>query len=363
MPQLFTITDEWNEQFWFSTGGTRAKKYLQSPEGKFYYFKRSQYKETTENKPGKDFKYEFWSEVIAYEAGTLLGFNMLQYDIAIFGDIMGCISESMINSEEEDLIEGVKYLQAFAPTYDPVDKSHQNRYTFQLIENALEKAKFKDEIENIIEIIILDALIGNGDRHQENWAFINKQKLVYEAMAELENSLEFAKLKRWRKGLLKWMKQSLKLAHKSYKEKGIKPPKSFYTTETKFAPIYDSGSSLGRELLDQRVGLFLQSEEEINRYIDRGLAEIHWEGKKISHFALVKNLLQSPLHNEPVKKIIKRVLENWDNREIERLVREVDQKVPKSHEQYKIPESRKELILKLITLRSKRLEGLIHEGV
>lgn len=363
MPQLFTITDEWNEQFWFSTGGTRAKKYLQSPDGRFYYFKRSQYKEATENKLGKDFKYEFWSEVIAYETGKLLGFSMLRYDIATFGDIMGCISESMINSEEEDLIEGVKYLQAFAPTYDPADKSHQNRYTFQIIENALEKAKLKDAIENIIEIIIFDSLIGNGDRHQENWAVINKQKLIHEVIEDLEAGKELDNEGILTKIILKSFKSIMKLVHRSYVEQGVKIPKKFYTHEIRFAPIYDSGSSLGRELTQEKVELFLQFEEELNKYIDRGLAEIHWEGKKINHFALVKNLLQSPVYNETVKRIIKRVLENWDNREIERLVREVDQKVPKSHEQYKIPESRKELILKLLTLRSKRLEELMHEGV
>lgn len=98
MAKLFTITEEWNEQSWFSTGGTRAKKYFQAPNGKFYYFKRSQYREATAVKPRKDFKYEFWSEIIAYEVGVMLGFNVLRYDAAIDGNIMGCISESMINA-------------------------------------------------------------------------------------------------------------------------------------------------------------------------------------------------------------------------------------------------------------------------
>lgn len=70
MPVLFIITEEWQEQYWFSTGGTRAKKYLQRPDGKFCYFKRSQFKPATATRPGKNYKYEFWSEVIAYELGT-----------------------------------------------------------------------------------------------------------------------------------------------------------------------------------------------------------------------------------------------------------------------------------------------------
>ena len=119
MPKLFIITEEWNKQPWFNTGGTREKKYLQSPDGKFYYFKRSQLK------PHKDYRFEFWNEIIAYELGSMLGFNMLRYDAAIDGDIMGCICQSMINADQEELIEGIKYLQAFSPTYEPAKKEHQ----------------------------------------------------------------------------------------------------------------------------------------------------------------------------------------------------------------------------------------------
>lgn len=363
MPVLFTITDEWNELRWFNTGGTRAKKYLQSPEGKFYYFKRSQYKDPTDSKPGKDFKYEFWSEVIAYEVGKLLGFDVLKYDIAIYGNIMGCICESMINSEEEELIEGVKYLQSFAPGYDPKSKAHQNRYTFQLIEHSLEKAKLKKEIANIIETIVFDALIGNGDRHQENWAIISKQILMSQLIEELEQSEGFGKMRSSLRWVLKQAKKIVKKQHEEFKEKGEKPPDYFYITEDRFAPIYDSGSSLGRELMDERVESFLKSPDELNRYIDRGLAEIHWEGEKSNHFELVKNLLESPLYNETVKTIINRVVSKWDGPEIERIIREIDDKVPETHNLYKIPESRKQLIAKIITLRHQRLKALIHERV
>jgi hypothetical protein len=78
---------------------------LQDPDGNFYYFKRSQLK------PGKDYRFEFWSEIIAYEVGIILGFNVLRYDIAIDSEVIGCISKSMINPDKEELIEGIKYLQ------------------------------------------------------------------------------------------------------------------------------------------------------------------------------------------------------------------------------------------------------------
>src|ERR1700709_2621271 len=137
MAELFIIDERWTEQTWLNTGGTRAKKYLQSPDNKFYYFKKSQLK------PGKDYTFEFWNEIIAYELGKALGFDMLRYDIAVDGDMMGCICESMINLEYEELIEGVKYLQAYSPAYDPNIKEHQKWYTFDLIERALETANLK----------------------------------------------------------------------------------------------------------------------------------------------------------------------------------------------------------------------------
>ena len=102
----------------------------------------------------------------------MLGFDILRYDVAIDGEIMGCISESMINSENQELIEGVKFLQAFSPEYDPTKKEHQTWYTFDLIERSLKAAAIEEIINGIIELIVFDALIGNGDRHQENWAVI-----------------------------------------------------------------------------------------------------------------------------------------------------------------------------------------------
>lgn len=356
MPQLFYITEEWNQYPWLSTGGTRAKKYLQAPDGKFYYFKRSQLK------PGKDYRYEFWSEVIAYELGILLGFKMLRYDIAILGDVMGCISESMINSEEEELIEGVKYLQAFSPNYDPSLKEHQSWYTFDLIKNSLERVKLRNHLEQIIELIVFDALIGNSDRHQENWAFIYKLSPMHQVIEELESDGSINKLNRFGKWILRLLKNAIKNLYNESQSKGKSLPKQLYIPDIRFAPIYDSGSSLGRELLSERVETLLNAEEELARYIDRGQAEIHWENKKLTHFELIRQLLNSE-YNQAAKTIINRVLNNWNAAVIEQIIQGIDSLVPETHKTYKIPDSRKQLIFKIITLRRQRLEQLVNERV
>ncbi len=361
MPELFTITDEWSEQFWFSTGGTRAKKYLQSPDGKFYYFKQSQHKPATETKPGKNFTYEFWNEIIAYELGTMLGFNMLRYDIATDGEVMGCISESMINGEMEELVEGVKYLQAFSPTYDPAKKEHQTWYTFDMIKNSLE-SKYAHFIEDIIKLIIFDSLIGNGDRHQENWAIITEQRLIADILEEFEKRDGFHKLSKPMKWIIRVVRKLFNKAHDNLKKHEASIPKSHYESRNKFAPIYDNGSSLGRELTDERVDQLLSSREELNRYIDKGLSEIHWERKKLGHFELLVKI-KGTNYSDNIALFIKKIIEKFNPEKLLEIIKNVDEKVPESYSYYKIPEKRKELIFKIITLRFEKLQQLVHEGI
>lgn len=353
MAKIFIISEEWNPQPWYNTGGTRQKKYLQSPDGKFYYFKRSQLK------PGKDYTFEFWNEIIAYELGNMLGFNMLRYDIAIENDTMGCICKSMIDSEQEELIEGVKYLQAYSPNYDPTKKEHQNWYTFDLIERALQSAKIGDYIDDIIKIIIFDSLIGNSDRHQENWAVITRQELI---MDVLEKTEKMDGLKSWQIKLVKFLNGILKKYHHQLESQNETIPTSFYDYRKRFAPIYDSGSSLGRELLDERVNSFLNNDIELNRYIDKGLSEIHWENKKISHFELISKLLDSR-HKVKVKTLIKELIEKFNGTRFEEFIEQIDKDVPENLRFYKIPVNRKKLIIKIIALRLKKLGNLIYEGV
>jgi hypothetical protein len=324
---LYDITD-WNAQPWYNTGGTRAKKYVQSPNGEYYYFKRSQLK------PGKDYKFEFWSEIIACEVGSSLGFNVLLYDIATDGDIMGCISASIINPDKEELVEGVKYLQAHDNTFAPEDRSLRKLYTFQLIERALADFGLNKFIDQFIEIIVFDALIGNGDRHQENWAFIN----------------EYSSISRW----------AAQFHEKSIPDLSrllinLRTPKSL-------APIYDNGSSLGRELSEEKVIQLLEDEVQLKRYINKGSSEIHWNNRKISHFDLIGQLSNSP-YREMAKTVLERVGVRFSKTNIASIVSEIDNLVPESHAHYKIPFLRKQLIIRLICLRAEKLSTLLHERV
>lgn len=353
MAELFIIDDTWIHQQWVSTGGTRAKRFLQSPDGKYFYFKRSQLK------AGKDYTYEFWSEIIASEIGNKLGFTMLSYHIAVYGEMIGCICQSMIAPDNEELIEIVKYLQAFAPTYNPTLKEHKIRYTFQLIENALERVKLKEEaMPRIIEVIVLDALIGNGDRHQENMAFISSQILISDAVKEMKQS--GIKIPRYIKWLLDPFLEFIDKQKEHFKTLGKPMPKAAYIKgDINFSPIYDSGSSLGRELTEENLNNLLQNDAQFEAYISRGKSEIHWEGGlKLTHFQLLDKLLESD-YKTLVVNIIQSLQLKWNEETMKNIVFGIDKNLSEKYDFHIIPLNRKQLIYKILTSRFKKLEKLL----
>jgi len=350
MAKLYYIS-EWSVQSWWNTGGTRDKKiYLNPEDGELYYFKQSY------NKGQRNYKHEFWSEIIASEIGLLLGFDILPYHIAIRGNVVGCISKSMINQASEELIEGGKYLQAFDITFNPENIKLRYQYSFDLIRNSLNNLKKEKHLKEIIEVIVFDALIGNSDRHQENWAIINVHTDISESLSLIEKGLNNGKLEDIPNWLLKVFKAIYTVKGKLRPE--FQKAKLLLPKQTRFAPIYDSGCSFGRELDDQRVNQLLNDELEINRYLEKGLAEIHWKGLKINHFELINNLLKEKDLNQMVLVSLKKVIDNFDISKIEEIVINIDGELLKAENSNILPNERKNLVVKLLTLRYNKLNEI-----
>lgn len=240
MAEYIDITN-WNEKQYFNTKGTRNKCVVSNPnDDSIYFFKTSMKKE------GKDYKPEFWSEIIASEIGNVLGFNVLEYNIAKHGDEVGCISKTM-NGENECLTEGINLLTGYDNTYDPDSKESYSAYTFHFIKSAIDSFSFNN-IEDIIKMIIFDAIIGNSDRHQENWGFITPYK--EKELSEEEVTNIFSKLKE----RFKRIKDSVSkngLKHESTDK--IRVTLKILKMEGRFAPIYDSGCCLAREKDEETV--------------------------------------------------------------------------------------------------------------
>ena len=345
MPDFYNITT-WNEKLWYQPGGTRSKVVVENPLTREDYFFKSSLK-----KENKDYKYEYWSEIVASEIGRLLGFDMLRYDIALNRGEMGCLSKSMVTEGKNKLTEGISYLTGFDTTYNPEDKNSKKQYTFHFILETLEYFQLDRFIGNIIEIIILDSIIGNGDRHQENWGIITEYS---EVIKELEEIARKEKKVFFERSLF----AMLAITTKAKRDEAVKIVKEFdLKMPGKFSQIYDSGSCLGRELEDDKVKQMLTDNVMLETYIRKGVSEIHWKGQKLKHFDLVAKLnLQYPVI---VKKIITRVNNKYNETTLRKCINDIDLNLPKEFHENKLPTERKEFMIKLITLRVRTLFKII----
>lgn len=345
MADFFDISD-WKEKMHYQTGGTRNKSVVENPlKSDLYFFKKSIPK----------YKHEFWSEIIASEIGNALGFNVLKYDVANKNGEVGCISKLMINLEFQQLTEGINYLQGYDSTYLPEKKESYEKYTFHFIEEALKEYNLEKTIPDLIRTIIFDSIIGNGDRHQENWGYIQSVKendvQVIKKMIKLFDNKLFRNVVKtivFIRYIRTFLMDKLKLNE-------LDEILNIYKGD--YSPIYDSGSCLGREMEDEKVDLMLRDNLMLNAYINKGTSEIRWDGPKLKHFELIDKIKAE--HHHVVKSTISGVIMSFNEQKIRKIVLDIDKNLPENLNEHKLPRNRKELIIKMITLRIERLKGLL----
>ena len=172
---------------------------------------------------------QHWAEKIAAQVAGVMGIRHAQVELAVFLGDRGSVTESFARGGR-DLWHGNQVLAGSLHGYDPGVRFHQTTHTLSNIWKALDgifttpdsatRAKL-----TIAEYTVLDAVIGNTDRHHENWGILRKRVG-----------------RQWR-GFM--------------------------------APSFDHASSLGRELLDERRELLLE-QDQIGRYVERGRGGIYW---------------------------------------------------------------------------------------
>lgn len=172
---------------------------------------------------------EHWAEKIAEAVANRLQIPHARVELAVFSRGMGSATESFVVDGEE-LVHGNQMLAVSAPSYDPDMRFGQSAHTLENIWAALDRVfvesdAAEDAKRQFAEYVTLDAVIGNTDRHHENWG------VVIEWTGE------------------EWV--------------GF------------LAPSFDHASSLGRELTDENRDRIL-NENSVGHYAERGRGGIYW---------------------------------------------------------------------------------------
>ena len=160
-------------------------------------------------------------------------------------------------------------LQDFASLKNQIIDSEKNGYGTELNDilhtfeeqNAIDK---KIITERFWDMFIVDALIGNWDRHNGNWGFLYNAK----------------------------------------------------TDEMKLSPVYDCGSCLYPNADDKIIESVLNNKDEMNfRIFEIPTSAIQLNGKKIKYFEFI-----SSLQNDDCNEALKRIVPRINIRNIEKII-------------------------------------------
>lgn len=240
------LDDTWALDMKGVTRGNRRKFVATAPESESpvsygsrdYYWKASIAR----------FPLEFWSEVLAFHIGTFLNVPVpITFPSTLVADeapIAGSLAQGITDpTTSELLVHGGDLLSGMNPSFD---RTKGEKHSYQAVKHALDHFGLGDLLSTLTRLFIFDALIGNSDRHQENWALVCR-------VDENKLGLRYA-----------------------------------------VAPAFDNGSSLLREVAEDKLHLFVTDSPRRRKYIEKGTPHLRWEEgdmyEEVTHLDLLKRI-------------------------------------------------------------------------
>lgn len=281
------ITKKANKDFIFLTDviinkGSRVKRLVYDlKEKETAIFKYQSYECT-----------EACSEKMSYEIAKSLGYSCAKIELAQDENGTLGVLNYLFTSKT-----GVQHTDAVAYINNGGDI--KEFYTIENIENCLNKIDPK-LFKNFLKIMVFDALVGETDRHEENW--------------------------------------------------GI----SYNNGKYQISPLYDNGCNLLREYKDENkiIENWENGKKDFNAYINRSKTLIYnsKSNKKYTHFELIKQLYKQ------YKKEIKQEIENLNritDKEFEKIVKRIPNEF--------MNDMQKKYIIKYLILRKEKLLEIIKD--
>ena len=120
---------------------------------------------------------EDWAEKAANSAAASIGVRAAIVDLADYRGRRGCLSLNFVDVKGgQALVHGNEILALRVTGYDKGKVFRQSDHTLENIDAAIRSLFAPDRAEGVLTelagYLVLDALIGNTDRHHENWGLL-----------------------------------------------------------------------------------------------------------------------------------------------------------------------------------------------
>lgn len=260
---------------------------------------------------------QYWVEIFAYQLGKYMNIDVPPTYVAFDSqkNYSGALVRWFLDSVpfEEEYIRGGDLCQEQIPSFN---RKSGEQHNFETIVKIFEQALPQEYPESTLnwktywaKTLVFDALIGNTDRHQDNWGIIE-----------------------------------------SFQYKLIQP-NAAYVRKARIAPVYDNGSSMGGELANKTLTKFKYDEAAIEKYVRKGLQHMRWSLdnlERIEHCEFLKRLIHTyPEMQETMLDSLQSVNEETFNYILNTLT--------EFNVIIKLSQERSDFMLRLITLRHNRL--------
>ena len=120
---------------------------------------------------------EDWAEKVAAELAAAIGVRAATVNLADYGGRRGCLSLNFVDVQRgQALVHGNEILALRVTGYDKGKVFRQSDHTLENIDAAIRSLFSPERAEGVLTelagYMVLDALVGNTDRHHENWGLL-----------------------------------------------------------------------------------------------------------------------------------------------------------------------------------------------
>lgn len=202
---------------------------------------------------------QFWAEIIAYRLGIQMEIDVppafVGYDSK--QNQSGALIEWFLRPigllSTEDYIAGGDYCQQYIPNFDrKKGRQHNFETVSQIFEDLSKKhpSFHEDWINYWAKAFLFDALIGNTDRHQDNWGIIAQTN------------------------------------------QGVLTPLNPNKEEMRISPVFDNGTSMGHEISPSKFEYYDEN-DNLMKYVSKGWHHMKWsiDSPQMSHVEMLQKVI------------------------------------------------------------------------